>query len=245
MSDINDISQQSLYGNRVPLEASNKALTKCYFEMGTGLLITTLASWFSATSGAYLKFVASTGMVGSILLMLSTLGLTIAINVGSVGRMKASTARILFYVFSALMGFTVSTIFLVYNIRTIFIAFTVSALFFFALSVYGITTKTDLGRLGPILLIALLVLIIAEFLVFFFIPNPKMILIMNAVAVLIFALMTAYDTQQAKKILSLVAPQGEQAVEKASINCALSLYLDFLNLFLNLLRIFGSTSSND
>lgn len=235
----------------IPLETRNKVMTRCWLEMGFALVITALVSIAGAASGFYLELMASgAGMMISILTMIVLLIMTVVISAGTsegegkLAKMKPSTARLCLYIYAALMGFSLTSVFYAYDIKTIGVAFGVSALYFFALAVYGFFCKKDLTSLGPIFLVMLLVLIISEFVIFIFFPNPKMLMIVNAVGLVLFSILTVMDVQQAQKMMMYASSRGEDAVAKTSINCALSLYLDFINIFLYLLRIFGYASSS-
>lgn len=235
----------------VPLETRNKTMTRCWMEMGMALVITALVSIVGAYSGFYLKLMASgAGMLIAILTMIVLLVMTVVISAGTsegggrLARMKPSTARLCLYVYAALMGFSLTSVFYAYDIKTVGVAFGVSSLYFFALAVYGYFCKKDLTSLGPIFLVMLLVLLISEIVIFIFFPNPKMLMIINAVGLVLFSVLTVMDVQQAQKLMLNASSRGEDAVVKMSINCALSLYLDFINIFLHLLRIFGAANAS-
>jgi uncharacterized protein len=151
-------------------------------------------------------------------------------------RMSSSTARTLFYVYAALMGLSLSVLFLVYTGGSIARVFFVSAASFGALSLYGYTTKRDLSAFGSFLVMGLFGLIIAS-LVNLFLASTAMQFIISVAGVLIFAGLTAYDTQKLKEMYYGIGSSEEG--EKAAINGALTLYLDFINLFLMLLRLLG------
>lgn len=237
----------------IPLETRNKVMTKCWLEMGFALVITALVSIAGAASGFYLQLMASgAGMLISGLTIIVLLVMTIVISAGTsdgngrLAKMKPSTARLCLYIYAALMGFSLTSVFYAYDIKTIGIAFGVSALYFFALAIYGFFCKKDLTSLGPIFLVMLLVLLISEIVIFVFFPNPKMLMIINAVGLVLFSVLTVKDVQQAQKMMMYASSRSENAVAKTSINCALSLYLDFINIFLYILRIFGlSTASSN
>lgn len=229
----------------IPLEVRNKTMTRCWMEMGVALALTALIAWVAATSGAYLRFVSTLGFGGVfvLLIVIVVLGMVISSKTAN-NTMRPQTARVLFYVYAVLMGFSLSTVFIMYDIKTIGVAFGVCSMYFFVLAMYGMLTKKDLSRLGPILFVGLTVLIIAEVIVYFIFTSPGTIMLVNALSILLFSIMTAMDTQQAQSIMLQAYPRGQDAVEKASINCALSLYLDFLNLFLSILEILGQLNSD-
>ncbi|HEX8420289.1 MAG TPA: Bax inhibitor-1/YccA family protein, partial [Sphingomonas sp.] len=143
---------------------------------------------------------------------------------------------ILFWAFAVLMGLSLSTIFLVYSGTSIAGAFFATASGFAALSLYGYTTKKDLSALGTFLIIGLVGLIVAS-LINMFLQSGPLGLVISAVGVLLFAGLTAYDTQKTKSLYFQVA--GTDMVGKAVVMSALTLYLDFINMFLFVLRLFG------
>jgi hypothetical protein len=155
-------------------------------------------------------------------------------------RMQASTATALFVLYSALNGLTLSFIFIIYTRSSIASTFFVCAATFIACSIYGWTTKRDLTSLGGFLMMGLIGIIIAS-LVNIFIRSSAMHMIISYIGVLVFVGLTAYDTQNLKAMaVSQPADIGAGAIRKGAILGALKLYLDFINLFLMLLRILGN-----
>jgi FtsH-binding integral membrane protein len=155
-------------------------------------------------------------------------------------RMQASTATMLFIVYSALNGATLSSIFLVYAQSAITSTFFICAATFTACSVYGWTTRRDLTTMGGFLTMGLIGIVIAS-VVNMFVKSGAVSTIVSYVGVLVFVGLTAYDTQDIKNMaLSQPGDIDAGAVRKGAILGALKLYLDFINLFLMLLRIFGS-----
>jgi FtsH-binding integral membrane protein len=151
-------------------------------------------------------------------------------------KMRASKAQTLFWVFAALMGASLSSIFMVYVGASIARVFFITAGTFAAMSLYGYTTKTDLSKLGSFLMMGLIGIIIAS-IVNIFLKSSQMEFIISIIGVLIFVGLTAYDTQ---KIKDIYYDGGDSEVmAKKSIMGALTLYLDFINLFIMLLRLFG------
>jgi len=151
-------------------------------------------------------------------------------------RMTAATARTLFYVYAALMGLSLSTLFLAYTGNSIARVFFISAASFGALSLYGYTTKRDLTGFGSFLIMGLIGLFLAS-IVNMFLGSTQMQFIISVAGVLIFAGLTAYDTQMLKSMYYGVGSR-EQG-DKLAINGALTLYLDFINLFMMLMRLVG------
>ena len=209
-----------------------------YNYMGSGVLLTgivaLLFAWGGASSPAAQVFMG--GGILRYVLMFAPLGVVFAMSFGQ-GRMKTGTLQLLFWAFAVLMGLSLSTIFLVYSGNSIAGAFFATAACFAGLSLYGYTTKKDLSALGTFLIIGLVGLIVAS-LINLFLQSGVMQLVISAVGVLIFAGLTAYDTQRTKSLYFQVA--GTNMVGKAVIMSALALYLDFINMFLFILRLFGA-----
>jgi FtsH-binding integral membrane protein len=160
-------------------------------------------------------------------------GITAAIN-----KLSLTTATLLFVLYSVINGATLSSIFLVYTTSSIASVFFITAGTFAAMALFGYTTKKDLTALGPILLMGLLGIIIAS-VVNMFVDSSGLNLIVSYLGVLIFVGLTAYDSQKIKQMM-LQAPDAGEGMQKLALLGALSLYLDFINLFLYLLRIIGS-----
>ena len=167
--------------------------------------------------------------------MLAPLGMVFYLS-ARINSMSASGAQIAFWVFAGLMGLSLSTIFLVYTGASISRVFFITAASFGALSLYGYTTKRDLGPMGTFLIMGLIGLIIAM-LVNIFVQSSAMQFVISAAGVLIFAGLTAYDTQRIKEMY-FVGDDGSVMGRKAIMG-ALTLYLDFINLFTMLLQLFG------
>ena len=150
--------------------------------------------------------------------------------------MRAETAKLMLWVYSALMGVSLSPVFLLYTGASIARVFFISASVFASMSIYGYTTKRDLTSMGSFLIMGLWGVIVAS-IVNVFMNSPAIHFITSVVTVLIFTGLTAYDVQKIVRIYE-TTPRGEIR-EKAAVMGALSLYLDFINLFLSLLRLFG------
>ncbi|QOZ42392.1 BAX inhibitor (BI)-1/YccA family protein [Bradyrhizobium sp. CCBAU 53340] len=172
------------------------------------------------------------------LFMLAPLAMVFVISAG-INRLAPSTAQILFWVFSALMGVSLSTIFLVYTHDSIVRVFFITAATFGALSLYGYTTKRDMSGMGSFLFMGLIGIIIAS-LVNLFLASTALQFIVSVVGVLVFAGLTAWDTQRLKnEYIYGYASAGGDIAERAAISGALSLYLNFINLFTLLLQLLG------
>jgi uncharacterized protein len=172
------------------------------------------------------------------LFMLAPLAMVFAISAG-LSRFKPATTQMLFWVFSALMGISLSSIFLVYTHTSIVRVFFITAASFGALSLYGYTTKRDMTGIGSFLIMGLFGIVIAS-VVNIFLANGVMGFIISVVGVLVFAGLTAWDTQRLKNdYIYGYASQGGDIAERAAISGALSLYLNFINLFTLLLQLLG------
>jgi len=169
------------------------------------------------------------------LVMLAPLGIVIYMSFG-IRKMSASKAQGAFWIFAALMGASLASIFIFYTQMSIARVFFITAGTFGAMSIYGYTTKRDLTKLGSFLMMGLIGIIIAS-IVNMFMQSTMMHYVISVLGVLIFVGLTAYDTQKIKNMY-LVSDSGEIMGKKAVMG-ALTLYLDFINLFIMLLRLFG------
>lgn len=219
-------------------EARRVSVTKVYGEMTIGILVTAVVAVLGQITGAYYSFLMATGMVGLIGLCMVQIALAVVLGM-RVTKMKSATARVMFYVYAALMGFTLSSIFMVYDLGSIGVALGVTAAFFFALTMFGMTTKFNMLKAGPILMIGLIVLIISQ-IVLAFVQVDGMTKIVCAIGLILFAGMTIYDAQSTRALLTEYEAQGPEMVKKISILCALNLYLDFVNMFLYILQLLGN-----
>jgi hypothetical protein len=229
-------------------------MLKIYNYMAIGLAITGLAAL-----GVYMGAVtpdqtAAAGRIGNQYLtsfgvamfvsplkwvfILAPLVMVFAISFG-INRLKPATAQLLFWVFAALMGISLSSIFLVYTHTSIVRVFFITAATFGALSLYGYSTKRDLTGMGSFLIMGLFGIILAS-LVNLFLASSMLQFIVSIVGVLVFSGLTAWDTQRLKNdYIYGYAAQGGDVAEKAAITGALSLYLNFINLFTLLLQLLG------
>lgn len=216
-------------------DAQRAFITKVYGWMCAGLAVTALVALYVVSSKTLMAMIVGNSMVffgliiGELLLVM---GLAGAIN-----RMSAATATMVFVIYAAVNGLTLSIIFLMYTASSISSTFFITAGTFGALAVYGTITKTDLTSVGNLCFMALIGLIIAS-VVNIFMRSNMMYWIISYAGVAIFVGLTAYDAQKIKRIGAGVDVESESG-QKAAILGALSLYLDFINLFLFLLRLFG------
>ncbi len=216
----------------------NDFVRSVYNWMCIGLAVTGFMAFYVSSSEALLNMVFGNRMV-FFGLIIAELALVFSIS-GMVNRMSAGTATALFVLYSALNGVTLSFIFIVYASASIVSTFFVCSGTFLACSVYGWKTQKDLTSWGGFLTMGLIGIIIAS-LVNVFIRSSAMSMIVSYIGVLVFVGLTAYDTQKLKNMaLSQPAGLDGAVIRKGAILGALSLYLDFINLFLMLLRIMGN-----
>lgn len=214
---------------------TQRFMTKVYGWMSFALVITGFVAMFTASSPAMLQAVFG-NTITLIALIIIQFGLVAALA-GWVNKMSANTATLVFIFYSALNGVTFSGIFIVYTAASIASTFFITAGTFGAMSFYGYTTKSDLTKWGSLLFMALFGLIIAS-VVNMFMNSTMLYWITTYAGVLIFVGLTAYDTQKIKN-MNIIGNEGTEEDKKEAIMGALRLYLDFINLFLYLLRIFG------
>jgi len=208
-----------------------------YNWMGIGLALTGFVAYYVSTSESVLRLVFGNPLLLMVLIV-AELGLVFSIA-GMVNRMSAGTATALFVIYSGLNGVTLSSIFLVYVQASIVSTFFISAVTFIACSLYGWTTKKDLTSLGGFMMMGLIGIVIAS-LVNLFLQSSSVSAIISYIGVFVFVGLTAYDTQKIKNMaMTQPANLDGAVIRKGAILGALSLYLDFINLFLMLLSIFG------
>lgn len=227
------------YGRSLSVTQTNSILKRVYVRMFIGLLVSAFCALGVASSPAALNL-----FFGNKILMW---GIPIAMFamawIMPARMMKMSTAAVfgLFVLFSAMMGVWIAPIFLVYKLGTIVYTFFITAGTFGAMSVYGYFTKSDLSRMGTYLIMALIGLMIAM-IVNIFLKSSAMEWIISIVGVLLFVGLTAWDTQQVKRMAA--GNYEPELADKFATMGAMNLYLDFINLFLFMLRIFGG-GNND
>ncbi|NIZ60144.1 BAX inhibitor (BI)-1/YccA family protein [Sedimentitalea sp. CY04] len=232
-------------------------MNKVYGTMSVGMFITFLAAWAIAglavtadPSGAvaqigankYLTSFGSTIYMTPLkyVIMFAPLAFIFLGFGAAMNRMSAAGVQTMFYVFATLMGLSISSIFLVFTGQSIIQVFLITSIAFAGLSLYGYTTKKDLSAMGTFLMMGLIGLFVAM-IVNMFMQSTAMMFAISAIGVLIFAGLTAYDTQKVKTTYLELAHSGDQEMlGKAAIMGALSLYLDFINMFMFLLQLFGN-----
>lgn len=214
-----------------------KLMRSVYLWMVFALVITGLTAAYVANSPAYISALVNNPMLfyGVIIAELAV----VFILSGRIHKMPFLTASLMFIFYSLLTGVSLSTIFLAYTESSIATTFLITAGTFGTMSLVGFVTKKDLSKLGGILFMALIGLIIAT-VVNIFLVSDTLGWIINYVGVLIFVGLTAYDTQKIKQMMREYGTDINEQTQKMALMGSLSLYLDFINMFLYLLRIFGN-----
>ncbi len=225
------------YGTAQAQVRVNSFIQSVYNWMALGLGLTAVIALYAASSESLVRLVIANQLV-FFSLIIAELALVFILS-SRIEKLQASTATGMFLLYSALNGLTLSFIFLIYTSSSVASVFFICAATFGACSVYGMTTKRDLTSIGGFMVMGLIGIIIAS-LVNLFIQSSAMQMIISYIGVIVFVGLTAYDTQKLKT-MALTQPAGLDAsvIRKGAILGALTLYLDFINLFLMLLRIFG------
>ncbi|SFD46317.1 Bax inhibitor-1/YccA family protein [Roseivivax sediminis] len=231
-------------------------MNKVYGTMSVGTFITFLAAWAISglattadpsagvaqiSSGQYLTGLGQTLYMSPLkwLIMFAPLIFVFGFSAG-INRMSAATAQTVFYVFAAVMGLSISSIFLVFTGYSIIQVFLVTSIAFAGLSLWGYTTKKDISGWGSFLIMGVIGLIVAS-IINIFLGSPAIAFAISVLGVLIFAGLTAYDTQQIKNEYLEHAQHGDSEwLGKSAIMGALRLYLDFINMFMFLLQLLGN-----
>jgi FtsH-binding integral membrane protein len=209
--------------------AINTAMAGVYKNMSLAVLVSMLVSYYVGTNAALMAFFFTGAMKWIVIFapLVAIIGLSFGLE-----KVSKSVAHFLLHGFAALMGLSFATIFVVYNMGSIFTAFMGAAVLFAVMSAYGYFTKKDLSDLGSLLFVGLIAIIIAS-IVNIFIGSTVFQMVISALAIIIFLGLTAYDTQRIREMLSY------DQNGNAEVSGALTLYLNFINLFLNLLQLFG------
>ena len=239
--DLQELQQEVMNESESTRWSTTSALPvlmrKVYTWMALALVITGVTAYGVANSPAILQMIV-TNKILFFGLLIGELALVWGVS-AMIDRLSLTTATLLFVLYSVINGVTLSFIFLAYTYESVTSVFFITAGTFAAMALFGYFTKTDLSSIGRILFMALIGLIIAT-IVNIFVKSSGLGMILNYVGVLIFVGLTAWDTQKIKQMLATAEDTGETA-QKVALMGALSLYLDFINLFLYLLRIFGSS----
>ena len=208
-------------------------MLKVYNYMGSALLLSGIVAYGVAHTPALMQLIYGTPLKWVV--MLAPLGLVFFLG-ARINKMSAAAAQATFWIFAGLMGASLAYIFVVYTQTSIVRVFMITAVTFGAMSLYGYTTKKDLSAWGSFLMMGLIGIIVAS-IVNIFLASAMMQWVISVIGVLVFTGLTAYDTQKIKQIYS--AADGTETAGKKALMGALSLYLDFINLFLMLLRLMG------
>ncbi len=230
-ASVNDFQTQSM---------ARTFLANVFTWMFIALALTAVIAWYASGSelllGMMINAETKSMSIFGWIVMLSPIGLVLLMSAGF-ARMSANTMTIVFIAYSVLMGLSLSFIFLAYTGTSIAKTFVITSGTFGLMALLGYTTKTDLSRFGSIMMMALIGLILAS-VVNYFMKSPMMDYIISFAGVLIFTGLTAYDVQKLKRIGASAIEAGD-TMRKVTLMGALTLYLDFINLFLFLLRFFG------
>jgi hypothetical protein len=208
----------------------NEAMGRVYGYMGLATLVSMLVSFFVGTNPELVKFFF-TGVMHYVVIfapLLAVFGITVALNANP----PKETAILLLAGFAAIMGLSFAVIFAVYTMASIFSAFMGASVLFGTMSFYGYFTKKNLDSLGKFMFVGLIAIVIAS-IINIFIGSSVMQMVISALAIVIFMGLTAYDTQQIREMVST------DSTPAAEVIGALTLYLDFINIFLSLLQLFG------
>ena len=234
---MENLDFNSIEGTRYKDSVVSTLMRNVYLWMTLALVITGLTAMVTAKNVALMTFIF-TNTWALILLMVLQLGLVVYLS-ARLNKMSFSTATMVFILYSVVTGVTFSSIFVAFSISSIATTFFITAGMFAAMALVGSFTKKDLSGIGKFALMALIGLIIAG-VVNMFLRNTMMDFIVSGIGVLVFAGLTAYDSQKIRQMLLM---QGEinEGSQKLALYGSLSLYLDFINLFLYLLRFFGSS----
>ena len=234
---MNNLDFNSIESTRYSDSVVATLMRNVYIWMTLALVITGLTAMVTAKSEALMTFIFTNNWA-LIALMILQLGLVFYFS-ARVNRMSFSTATAVFILYSAITGLTFSSIFVVFSMSSIATTFFITAGMFAAMALVGSFTKKDLSGIGKFALMALIGLIIAG-IVNMFLRNAMMDFIVSGIGVLVFAGLTAYDSQKIRQMLQMQSEINE-STQKLALFGSLSLYLDFINIFLYLLRFFGSS----
>ena len=222
---------------RTAVHVQSEFIRRVFNWMALGLAATAITALFIVNSGLVFSIIRHPMLI--MLLVVGELGIVIALG-AAIGRLSSATALLMFFLYAVLTGITLSTIFLIYTKGSIANTFFITGGTFAAMSAYGYLTRRDLTSLGGFLMMGLIGMIIAS-VVNIFMRSPAFEWIITYAGIAIFIGLTAYDTQ-AIKAMAYAGFAGSEEERKGAILGALRLYLDFINLFLLLLRLFGRRS---
>ena len=243
MADVNTIRTSA--GSRAAQidEGLRAHMNKVYATMSVGMLITFAVAWAVGTAPALLSVfrdpvTLQPNILGWIV-MFAPLGMVFMFS-AMINKFSAAAAQTFFYAFAGVMGLSLSWIFVAFTGMSIAQIFLITSIAFAGLSLWGYTTKKDISGWGSFLIMGVIGLVVAS-IVNLFLGSPAIMFAISALGVLIFAGLTAYDTQNIKNTYLAHAHHGDQEwLQKSGIMGALSLYLNFINMFMMLLQLFGN-----
>jgi FtsH-binding integral membrane protein len=208
-------------------------MIRVYNNMFVGLLLTALVAYFTAQSQPAVMFIANNGLILGLVMLGMAIGFNFVMN-----RLSYTGLQLYFYGFAALFGAMTSVYLAIYTGESVARAFVMTAALFGGLSLYGYTTKRDLTSMGTFLRVGIWVLIIGSLINAFIFKSSAASMAISAISLVIFTGLTAYDTQKIRNLY--YSGVGQEGLQKLSIAGALTLYLDFINMFLAMLRLFGN-----
>lgn len=219
--------------------SSTNYLTYSFVLMGIGLCLTALVAFLVLSTGFY-RVIFSNGMISTILL-LAQLAMAVSFGV-AMNRASANTLTIMFICYSILTGLTFSTLGLAYTRSTLYYAFLITAVYYFCLAFVGLTTKRNLDKMGTFAMVGLVVLLISQLVLLLF-HSPMSMHLYSALGLILFTGITIWDVSRMKKIMMQV-DGDDLTARKWAVYFALELYLDFINIFLYILRLFSEGSGS-
>ena len=233
-----DIEREKYYSPEASrtAQAVSGFMSRVYVWMMLGLVVTGCVAYFAVSSQTVWNALFAHGMAPFIVLCVAELGIVFFLS-AKVTSLAQATASALFFVYSGLNGLTIAPLLLIYAQESVAEAFFISAGLFGTMSVYGAVTKRDLTEFGDFLrmgLIGLLIAIVANL----FIGGERMIMVISIMAVLIFTGLAAYDTFKWRRIAA-ASGHGDEVMQSVAVVAAREMYLDFINIFIHLLRIMG------
>lgn len=224
---------------RASADERQKFVTRTYMWMGLALIISALAAYYTATSQQMLNMLFANRAMGFKILAIGEIALVFILSM-TLRNISVFGAGLMFIAYSVVNGITLSSIFLVFNISSIAFCFGGTALMFIAMSIYGKATKQDLSKAGYYLMMAVIGLVVVS-LINWLLKSSTLDWLISIATVVVFTGLTAYDTQ--KILYTAQRANGSDAYKKIAIVAALELYLDFINIFLSLLRLFGKKNN--
>ncbi len=233
------MSSTSAFSQNATLIKTNSFIRSVYNWMAIALLLTGVTAYYVSHNETMLQLIYGTpGLI--MILIFAELGFVFYLS-ARIQKLNAGTATALFTIYSILNGITLSYIFLAYTSTSIVSTFIICSVTFLACSIYGMVTKKDLTSLGGFMFMGLIGIVIAS-IVNIFLQSSAMQMIISYIGVVVFIGLTAYDTQKLKTMSATIPNNASGAmIRKGALMGALSLYLDFINLFIMMLHIFGGS----